>query len=305
MSTHTQKRSNVPTFQRSNAEIANQLDEIARLLEIQGANPFRVRAYRDAAVQVRAADRPLAGIVRDRGPEALEEIPDIGESLAAVIAEIVRQGRSNLLDRLRSDVEPTAVFEQLPGIGDELAQRIVDHLDVTTLPELEQAAHDGRLAQVPGFGDERVRNVQIALAGLLSPSARLPLRSSAPQPPVGLLLEIDKLYRQRAAAGELRKIAPKRFNPDGEAWLPIMELDRAGWHFTALYSNTARAHELDKTHDWVVIYYQRRDRREDGAEDQCTVVTETHGPLEGQRVVRGREPETRRYYQQQTPDDGR
>lgn len=296
----------------TNAEIADQLDEIARLLEVQEANPFRVRAYRDAPDQVRAVDHPLTELLEERGLDALEELPNIGSSLAGVITEIVHQGRSSLLDRLRSEVEPEAVFEQVPGIGEELARRIVTHLDVTTLPELEQAAHDGRLAQVPGFGDERVHSVQVALAGLLSGAAQRHARQAGEiegaqdvqeglsQPPVALLLDIDRLYRQRAAAGELRRIAPKRFNPEGKAWLPIMELDRAGYHFTALYSNTARAHELGKTHDWVVIYYEK-----DGAEDQCTVVTETHGPLEGKRVIRGREPETRGYYQQQRTDDGR
>jgi hypothetical protein len=68
---------------------------------------------------------------------------------------------------------------------------------------------------------------------------------------------------------------------------------RYGWAFTALYSNTKRAHELDKTHDWVVLYYER-----DGEEDQATVVTETRGPLGGKRVIRGRESETREYYEE-------
>ena len=87
----------------------------------------------------------------------------------------------------------------------------------------------------------------------------------------------------------LPRIAPKRFNPDGKAWLPVLHTDRADWHFTALYSNTARAHELGRTNDWVVLYYYDGDHRE----GQCTVVTETHGPLAGARVVRGRESECR------------
>lgn len=89
----------------------------------------------------------------------------------------------------------------------------------------------------------------------------------------------------------MHKIAPKRFNPEGKAWLPILHTSRDGWSFTVLYSNTARAHELDKTHDWVVIYYER-----DGREDQATVVTASHGTLEGKRIVRSREAECERYY---------
>jgi DNA polymerase (family 10) len=92
-------------------------------------------------------------------------------------------------------------------------------------------------------------------------------------------------------ADKLRKITPRRFNPDGEAWLPIMEVKRNGWALTALYSNTAMAHELGKTKDWVVIYYEK-----DGSQRQNTVVTAEQGPFKGKRVVRGREGEITEYY---------
>lgn len=106
-----------------------------------------------------------------------------------------------------------------------------------------------------------------------------------------MILEIDAEYRRKAEAGELRKIAPWRFNPSGEAWLPILNAERQGWSFMALFSNTARAHELGKTNDWVVVYYER-----EGEEKQNTVLTETGGPLEGKRVVRGREAECQEFY---------
>jgi hypothetical protein len=287
----------------TNDEIADQLEQIAHLLELKEANRFRVQAYRDAAQQMRRAGRPLADLVEDRGENILETISGIGSSLAGLIAEIIHKGRSSLLERLRSEIAPEKVFQEVPGIGEELAHRIAEHLDVTTLAELEQAAHDGRLADVPGFGEERVENVRVSLAGMLSGAARRHMHhlddddakaGGHDEPSVDLLLGVDRRYRERAEAGELRKIAPKRFNPESEAWLPIMELDREGWHFTALYSNTAHAHELEKTHDWVVIYFKH-----DGQEDQVTVVTETHGPLEGRRVVRGRENACRRYYEQE------
>ena len=88
------------------------------------------------------------------------------------------------------------------------------------------------------------------------------------------------------------KIAPKRFNPKGEAWLPLLHTVRGAWHFTALYSNTARAHQLRRITGWVIIYFHK-----DGEpEGQCTVVTETRGEATGRRVVRGHEADCLRYY---------
>ena len=91
---------------------------------------------------------------------------------------------------------------------------------------------------------------------------------------------------------QLKTIVPHRFNPAGTSWLPIMHVENDGWQFTALFSNTARAHGLNKTRDWVVIYYER-----DEEEGQCTVVTESTGPLKGRRVMRGREKACRKYYE--------
>ena len=90
------------------------------------------------------------------------------------------------------------------------------------------------------------------------------------------------------ATGRLRTLErlEGRFNPTGEAWLPVLHSERDGWSLTALYSNTARAHALGTTRDWVIVYYDR-----DGDEGQCTVVTEHAGARAGRRVVRGREDE--------------
>lgn len=282
---------------RTNEQVADVLERIADLLEADDGNPFRIGAYRDAARTVRSVDRSVAELALEGGSEALEQLPYVGEGIARVIRSYIRTGRSDMLDRLRSEIAPEDVFTQVPGIGRALAQRIVAALDISTLEELEQAAHDGRLREVEGFGPERVRAVRIGLAGLLSAAAQRRRRRGetddmrGDRPDVDTLLDVDEAYRRKAAAGELRKIAPKRFNPEGKAWLPVLNAERDGWEFTALYSNTKRAHELDKTEDWVVLYYER-----DGEEGQATVVTETGGALEGKRVVRGREDECRRYY---------
>jgi hypothetical protein len=110
-------------------------------------------------------------------------------------------------------------------------------------------------------------------------------------PGVDILLAIDREYREKARDGSLPMIAPRRLNPEGKTWLPVLHRRYAPWHFTALFSNTERAHRLHRVYDWVVIFYE-------GADDtgQATVVTERRGALTGERVVRGREPECARYY---------
>jgi putative hydrolase len=107
-----------------------------------------------------------------------------------------------------------------------------------------------------------------------------------------MLLDVDREYREKAADGKLPTIAPRRFNPEGQSWLPVLHAQHAGWHFTALFSNTAQAHRLGTLRDWVVIYFYD----DEHAEGQHTVVTETRGPLAGRRVVRGREAECKAHY---------
>lgn len=272
--------------------VAELLERIADLLEAGDDNPFRIQSYRDAARTVRQTDAPVVQLARDGDMAGLKELPDIGERLAGLIVEFVQSGRSALLDDLQARVQPQTVLQRVPGLGPELAQRIVSQLDVSTLEELEQAAHDGRLQNVPGFGPRRLQAVRDGLAGMLGRRGRR-RRPPVARPTVETLLQIDADYRRRAAADELQRIAPRRFNPQGEAWLPIMRAERDGWRFTALFSNTARAHELGKTGDWVVIYYEATGG---GEERQNTVVTESSGPLAGKRVVRGRQSETRDFY---------
>jgi len=284
----------------TNDEVARRLEEVAGLLEAQGAEGFRVRAYRLGASEVRALSRPVAEIVEQEGREGLDRIPHVGRGLARMIEELVRRGRLAMLDRLRGEVSPEDLFATLPGVGEVLSRRLHEELGVETLEELEVAAHDGRLARLRGVGKRRAEALREVLAGRLS---RRRGSDPAPErPPVALLLEVDRMYRQAAARGELRKIAPRRFNPTKEAWLPVMHVERNGWDFTALYSNTAQAHRLGKTHDWVVLYWAR-----DGHEGQSTVVTRAVGRGKGEkgdqkadhkpdqkagpRVVRGREDE--------------
>ena len=219
------------------------------------------------------------------------ELPHVGDRIARAIDEMSHTGRWVQLERMRGDAEPEEVFQSIPGIGPETARRLHEALHVDTLEALEIAAHDGRLESVSGIGPRKAASIRASLGAMLARRSRRGPEDHE-EPPVAALLAVDGTYQQRAAEGSLRTIAPRRFNPSGSAWLPVLHLDRAGWSFTALYSNTARAHDLGRTRDWVVIYFAR----DDGREHSRTVVTETHGPLEGKRVVRGREAECRRHY---------
>jgi len=272
--------------QRTNAPIASKLRQTADILAAQEADPFRVAAYRRAADALLACPDDLAAIFACGGRKAIEEIPGIGISIAGAIAEMLTTGRWGFLEHLKGSAEPDQLFCSVPGVGRALARRVCDSLHIDTLEALEMAAHDGRLESVRGFGRRRAAMVRTALAEMLG-RVRHPPAARAEEPAAGLLLDVDREYRRRAAAGELPKIAPKRFNPSGEAWLPVLHTVRGGWHFTAIYSNTARAHQLGRTSDWVVIYFHKDSQ----PEGQRTVVTETRGERAGTRIVRGREAE--------------
>jgi DNA polymerase (family X) len=288
----------------SNDQIAEVLERISDLLEVQGGSTFRVRAYRKGAGTVRETGGPLALIAERDGIEGLEKFPNIGKSISSVILEFIHNGRVSFLERLEGQVSPEDLFTTVPGIGEALASKIHNGLKIDTLEELELAANDGRLLDLGGFGERRVRGIRNTLAAILSRSGRRRARRlrwlemhekdiEASQPSVGLILKIDDKYMDKAAKGTLKTIAPRRFNPGKKAWLPVLHIDEDGCLFTAMYSNSARAHELGKTKDWVIIYYER-----DGDENQCTVVTERSGILKGWRVIRGRESECLRYYRE-------
>jgi hypothetical protein len=270
---------------RINEGVAARLEEAALLLASQGADPWRVHAYRRAAASVRQSPWAVDDLFRQQGLEGLKKLSGVGDSIARAIREIVTHGRLPMLERLRGEANPVALLASVPGIGITLAARLHDELGLETLADLEAAAHDGRLETIAGFGSKRLAGIRDSLAHRLD-RVRVPAGGPSPPPPVAELLEIDEEYRQKASAGVLPTIAPRRFNPGGHAWLPVLHTRRDGRHYTALFSNTARAHRAGTTRDWVVLYH------DDGSgERQHTVITAAHGPLQGRRVVAGRESE--------------
>jgi putative hydrolase len=282
-----------------NNEVARHLEEVAALLQMQGANPFRVGAYRQAADRLRALHRPLTEIVATEGVSGLERLPGIGGSLARSIEHLAKTGRLPLLDRLRGDSRPERIFTTVADIGPKLARRIHDQLGIESLADLECAAHDGRLAKVSGMGEKRIRAVRESVAGRFprkGPSPYSPAScDTSPEPPVAELLDVDRQYRRLAQADRLPRIAPRRFNPGRRAWLPILHTRRGRRNYTVLYSNTARAHELGAIRDWVVIFLEGGE-----SQSQWTAITARYGRLRSRRIIRGRESECGEYYEQET-----
>jgi hypothetical protein len=270
-----------PSF---NERVAQEFRTAADLLEAQGAEPFRVQAYRRAASTVESMLESVADVYAREGEEGLIALPTIGRALALAIEDLVERGSWRWLERLQGETDPEALLCTVAGIGPTLAARLHHELDIETLEDLELAAYDGRLAQLGGFGPKRIRAIADSLAARLRYQRPVdPTPHEHREPSTAELLDIDREYRAGAEAGSLPRIAPRRFNPTHERTLPILHTDRDGRHYTAMWSNTPRAHRLHRTRDWVVIYADGHD------EGQWTVVTETRGVHAGERVVRGRE----------------
>jgi DNA polymerase (family 10) len=288
-----------------NLQIADRLSEIADLLDAQAANQFRRDAYRTAAMTIRRLPRPVSQILADEGTEGLTRLPGIGQSLARTVKRLCETGHAPLLDQLRRDFGPEEKLATVPGIGPKTAASIHAALGIETLGDLQAAAIDGRLAHVPGIGAKRLQAVRESLAGRFRPQRNARSTGTAgvkkPSPEhrmrlVADLLSVDEEYRGKAKADELLRIAPRQFNPQREAWLPILETERAGHRYKALYSNTARAHEMDAIRDWVVIF-----READEEAGPWTVVTSKFGLLRGRRIVRGLEHDCAEYYAHPSP----
>ncbi len=139
------------TVSLQNAEIANKFEQVADMLELEGANPFRVRAYRNAARFIRGHARSLAELV-DEGAD-LEALPGIGTDLAGKIRHLVRTGRLPLLAQLSKRVPaPLLEMTRIPGLGPKRAKALYEALKVRSLEDLARAARSGRIRELPGFG---------------------------------------------------------------------------------------------------------------------------------------------------------
>ncbi|MCG0278670.1 MAG: helix-hairpin-helix domain-containing protein, partial [Thermanaeromonas sp.] len=136
----------------TNLELSWALEEMGDLLEIKGEEPFKVRAYRRAARALETLEEEAAKLYA-RGE--LEKIPGVGKNLAKKIAELLETGRSTFLERLREEIPPgLRDMLSIPGLGAKSIRTIYQHLKITTLEELEQAARERKIRALPGLGSK-------------------------------------------------------------------------------------------------------------------------------------------------------
>jgi DNA polymerase (family X) len=161
-----------------NADIAAIFDEIADLLEIQGANAFRVRAYRNAARILQGLGADVKDLLA-KG-EDLTELPGVGKDLAGKIREIVESGKCNALEKLRSELPPTVTeLLKVPALGPKRVKTLYTELDVYSLEQLHRAAHDGRVRQLPGFGEKTEAAILQAIEAHVQKDQRFKLATAA------------------------------------------------------------------------------------------------------------------------------
>ena len=145
-----------------NSEVAEQFDLLADLLELEGAESFRVLAYRRAAARMRETSGSIARLALDG---RAKELQGIGKTIEEKIVQIVEQGEIDALTKRRESVPPEVVlFMRLPGLGPKTAARIWRDLGVSTLDELRAAAETQRLRSLPGLGARSEEKILKALA---------------------------------------------------------------------------------------------------------------------------------------------
>ena len=183
-----------------NIEIAGVLEELGDLLEINGSNPFRIRAYRNVVRTVRGLTRPLSSMV-DAG-EDLTELPAIGKDMAAHIVELVQTGELARLAEVSAEVPRSLVkLVKLDGVGPKKAKKLWESLGVTTVDELEVALKAGRVESLEGFGATSVKKILTSIEDFRRYSGRFLV--SQVDELIGPLLE----HMQRAPGVERIEVA--------------------------------------------------------------------------------------------------
>lgn len=188
-----------------NADVATVFSEIADLLEVQGANPFRIRAYRNAARTLSELGQSVKTML-ERG-DNLDDLPGIGPDLAGKISEVVTSGTCSLLERLRRELpHGITLLLEIRGLGPKRVRTLHDELGIETLEQLLAAAREDRIRSVRGFGEKTQKMILDATQRHLSQERRFKLPVAA-QVSDALLAELKAVpgVRQAVPAGSLRR----------------------------------------------------------------------------------------------------
>ncbi|MBI4142812.1 PHP domain-containing protein [Candidatus Uhrbacteria bacterium] len=165
----------------TNADVAHILQRIAEILAIQGENPFRIRAYERAAVTIAGIPQDLAEMYERGGLGALQEIPGIGEDLAQKIVELLKTGKLRWLRELEHKVpKGLLTVMEVEGMGPKRTKFVWEEFGVRSLVGLERLCRSGRLASVRGWGEQSVRNIQQAIDMRKKFGERMPLGVALP-----------------------------------------------------------------------------------------------------------------------------
>ncbi len=189
-----------------NEQLAGVFREIAELLELNGDQSFRVRAYDRAARALSGYGADLAGL-SDR---ELAAISGVGKSMAAKVREYLETGHVHALEKLRAEVpEGLRVLVRVPGIGPRKARLIHERLGVSTVDDLAAALRDGRLAGLPGMGERTEANLRRALERMAAGTAGIPLAAALPAAE-SLRDQLARVagVRRVGVAGSLRRMKP-------------------------------------------------------------------------------------------------
>lgn len=188
-----------------NADIAALFEEIADLLEIEGANAFRVRAYRNAVRTLQELGKDVRSMVQ--AGEDLTKLPGIGDDLAGKIGEIVETGRCSAFDKLRRQMPPALTeLLKIPGLGPKRVQILYHELDIHTVEQLQRAVRDHRIRELPGFGEKTETRIADALEVHAGGAGRLKLATAAQYAePLAAYLRAVTGVRRVIVAGSYRR----------------------------------------------------------------------------------------------------
>jgi DNA polymerase (family 10) len=214
-----------------NPEIARTLEEVADILEIQNANTFRIRAYRNAVRTVETVTVPLRRWVEEK--RQLTDLPGIGKEMASHIQEMVETGTLGFRDELLAEV-PRSLIElmRLPGLGPKKARRVWDELEIGSVDELEAAAKEGRIATLSGFGAKSQEKILAGIAEYRQQGSRFLLNEAerAVEPLLAWLRGIPEVERLEVAGSYRRRcetIGDIDLLAIASRPLPVMEAFRA------------------------------------------------------------------------------